>query len=218
MPNNPSDRAEWHTLKTHADSCRSRSIASLFDNDPERAKGFSRTIGGLFIDFSKQNISDETLSLLLALAEACDVEGWRDKMMSGEKINTTENRAVLHTALRAPESETVLVDGENIVPKIHAALSDMQDFTQAVRNGQKTGTNGRPFETVVHIGIGGSDLGPRMVCAALKGRQDSGPEVRFVSNIDGYDIAAALNDLDAETPCSPSRPKPSRRRKPWPTP
>lgn len=157
-------------------------------------------VGDLYIDYSKNLVTDETLRLLRDLAAATDVFGLRDAMFRGEKINITENRAVLHTALRAPRDAVIEVDGENVVPKVHAVLDKMSDFAQRVRSGEWTGHTGKRIKNVVNIGIGGSDLGPAMAYEALRAFTDRDLTVRFVSNVDGADLHEATRDLDpAET-------------------
>jgi glucose-6-phosphate isomerase len=152
---------------------------------------------GIYLDYSKNRITDETLKLLLRLAEECDLRARIDAMFRGEKINVTENRAALHVALRAPRDTSILVDGENVVPKVHAVLDRMSTFAGSVRSGAWKGHTGKPIRAVVNIGIGGSDLGPVMAYEALKYYSDRSLTFRFVSNVDGSDLAEAVHDLDA---------------------
>jgi glucose-6-phosphate isomerase len=175
-------------------------LRRLFADDPGRAARFTATGAGLFLDYSKHRITDETLSLLLDLARAAGVESRRDAMFAGERINVTEDRAVLHTALRAPAGERVLVDGHDVVPDVHAVLDRMSSFALRVRGGDWTGFTGRRIRNVINIGIGGSDLGPAMATEALRHYSERSMRFRFVSNVDGTDLREATTDLDpAET-------------------
>ncbi|UGQ12612.1 glucose-6-phosphate isomerase [Yinghuangia sp. ASG 101] len=192
-------RPEWAALRGHHDeTLRSAHLRELFAADPGRARRYRVRVGDLYIDYSKHLVTDETLGLLRALAEACDVAGLRERMFRGEKINTTEDRAVLHTALRAPRDAVVEVDGHNVVPDVHAVLDKMAAFADQVRSGAWTGHTGRPIRNVVNIGIGGSDLGPAMAYEVLRTFADRALTVRFVSNVDGADLHEAVRDLDAE--------------------
>ncbi|MFF9263521.1 glucose-6-phosphate isomerase [Streptomyces longwoodensis] len=192
-------RPEWAALEDHRAHWQAH-LRELFAADPGRAERYVVRVGDLRIDYSKHLISDETLSLLQELATATDVFGLRDAMFRGEKINITEHRAVLHTALRAPADPVVEVDGENVVPAVHAVLDRMADFSERVRSGEWTGHTGRRIRTVVNIGIGGSDLGPAMAYEVLRPYTDRELTVRFVSNVDGADLHEATRDLDpAET-------------------
>jgi glucose-6-phosphate isomerase len=176
------------------------SLRELFAADPGRAERYVVHAGDLRVDYSKHLITDETLALLLELAAATDVFGQRDAMFRGERVNITEGRAVLHTALRAPRGAVVEVDGENVVPAVHAVLDRMAAFADRVRSGDWTGHTGRRIRNVVNIGIGGSDLGPAMAYEALRAYTDRSLTVRFVSNVDGADLHEAVRDLDpAET-------------------
>ncbi|MGA5036357.1 glucose-6-phosphate isomerase, partial [Streptomyces capoamus] len=177
------DRPEWTALARHAQD-RPR-LRDLFAADPGRAERYVVRVGDLHIDYSKHLITDETLALLRELAAATDVFGLRDAMFRGEKVNLTEDRAVLHTALRAPRDAVVEVDGENVVPKVHAVLDRMAGFAERVRSGAWTGHTGKRIRNVVNIGIGGSDLGPAMAYEALRAFTDRDLTVRFVSNVDG---------------------------------
>ncbi|WP_329527912.1 glucose-6-phosphate isomerase [Streptomyces sp. NBC_01462] len=203
MPDTPklTRRPEWVALEDHrADGMLHTRLRDLFATDPARAERYVVQVGDLRIDYSKHLITDETLALLQELAVATDVFGLRDAMFRGEKINVTEGRAVLHTALRAPRDAVVEVDGENVVPAVHAVLDRMAGFAERVRSGEWTGHTGRRIKNVVNIGIGGSDLGPAMAHDALRSFADRGLAVRFVSNVDGADLHEAVRDLDpAET-------------------
>ncbi|WP_435232500.1 glucose-6-phosphate isomerase [Streptomyces althioticus] len=195
----PTRRPEWAALEQH----RAQGVPGLrelFDTDPSRAERYVVHVGDLRIDYSKHLVTDETLRLLRELAAATDVFGLRDAMFRGERINTTEDRAVLHTALRAPRDAVVEVDGENVVPAVHAVLDRMADFADRVRSGEWTGHTGRRIRNVVNIGIGGSDLGPAMAYEALRAYTARELTFRFVSNVDGADLHEATHDLDpAET-------------------
>ncbi|MGW3410025.1 glucose-6-phosphate isomerase [Streptomyces sp. NPDC000888] len=194
-------RPEWVALEDHrAGALLHPQLRELFASDPARAERYVVRVGDLRIDYSKHLITDETLALLQELATATDVFGLRDAMFRGEKINTTEDRAVLHTALRAPRDAVVEVDGENVVPAVHAVLDEMAGFALRVRSGEWTGHTGKRIRNVVNIGIGGSDLGPAMAYEALRAFTDRELTVRFVSNVDGADLHEAVRDLDpAET-------------------
>ncbi|MFI5473354.1 glucose-6-phosphate isomerase [Streptomyces cacaoi] len=192
-------RPEWTALKDHRARWQAH-LRELFAADPERAERYVVRVGDLRIDFSKNLVTDETLALLRELAAATDVFGLRDAMFRGDKINITEDRAVLHTALRAPADAVVEVDGENVVPQVHAVLGRMSGFAERVRSGEWTGHTGRRIRNVVNIGIGGSDLGPAMAYEALRAYTDRSLTFRFVSNVDGADLHEAVHDLDpAET-------------------
>ncbi|MFI5822238.1 glucose-6-phosphate isomerase [Streptomyces rishiriensis] len=195
-------RPEWTALEEHraAPPLQRPQLRELFAADPSRAERYVVRVGDLRIDYSKHLITDETLALLRELASATDVFGLRDAMFRGEKINVTEDRAVLHTALRAPRDAVIEVDGENVVPEVHAVLDRMSDFADRVRSGEWTGHTGRRIRNVVNIGIGGSDLGPAMAYEALRTFAARELTLRFVSNVDGADLHEALRDLDpAET-------------------
>ncbi|MGW4289339.1 glucose-6-phosphate isomerase [Streptomyces sp. NPDC004673] len=191
---------EWAALEEHREGFGGTSLRELFAADPERGRTYTVQVGDLYIDYSKQLVDDEALRLLRELAVATDVFGQRDAMFRGERINTTEDRAVLHTALRAPRDAVVEVDGENVVPAVHAVLDRMAGFVDRVRSGEWTGHTGKRIKNIVNIGIGGSDLGPAMAFEALRPFTDRGLTVRFVSNVDGADLHEAVRDLDpAET-------------------
>ncbi|MGW0188413.1 glucose-6-phosphate isomerase, partial [Streptomyces sp. NPDC003362] len=192
-------RPEWTALEDHRAAWQAH-LRDLFAEDPGRAERYVVRVGDLRIDYSKQLITDETLELLRELAAATDVFGLRDAMFRGEKINNTEGRAVLHTALRAPREAVIEVDGENVVPAVHAVLDKMSAFAERVRSGEWTGHTGKRIRNVVNIGIGGSDLGPAMAYEALRPYTARDLTVRFVSNVDGADLHEAVRDLDpAET-------------------
>ncbi|MFF3556969.1 glucose-6-phosphate isomerase [Streptomyces tsukubensis] len=191
---------EWTALGKHREQVGGTGLRELFAADPERGRRLTLRVGDLHLDYSKHLVTDETLALLRQLAAATDVAGLRDAMFRGEKINTTEGRAVLHTALRAPRDAVIEVDGENVVPGVHAVLDRMADFSGRIRSGEWTGHTGRPIRNVVNIGIGGSDLGPAMAYEALRAYTSRELTLRFVSNVDGADLHEAVRDLDpAET-------------------
>ncbi|MFF7337119.1 glucose-6-phosphate isomerase [Streptomyces sp. NPDC008163] len=192
--------AEWQTLAGHREKLGGASLRELFAADPARGSGYVLRVGDLHLDYSKHLVTDETLTLLRELAAATDVFGLRDAMFRGDKINTTEDRAVLHTALRAPREAVIEVDGENVVPAVHAVLDKMAAFSDRIRSGEWTGHTGRPIKNIVNIGIGGSDLGPAMAYEVLRSFTDRSLTFRFVSNVDGADLHEAVRDLDpAET-------------------
>ena len=193
-------RPEWQALRAHAEARGQRHLRELFAADPSRGERLTAEAVGLYMDFSKQRVDDETLHLLRALAEACDLAGRTRAMFEGGKINTTEGRAVLHTALRAPAHASVEVDGENVIPGVHAVLERMAAFADRVRSGAWLGHTGKPIRNVVNIGIGGSDLGPVMAYEALRHYSRRDMTFRFVSNVDGIDFVEATHGLDpAET-------------------
>jgi glucose-6-phosphate isomerase len=191
---------EWTALAEHREQLGEVRLRELFGADPGRAERYVVRVGDLRIDYSKHLVTDETLRLLRELAVATDVFGLRDAMFRGERINVTEDRAVLHTALRAPRDAVIEAGGENVVPKVHAVLDRMAGFAGRVRSGEWTGHTGRRIRNVVNIGIGGSDLGPAMAYEALRAFTDRDLTLRFVSNVDGADLHEALRGLDpAET-------------------
>ncbi|MFE0732479.1 glucose-6-phosphate isomerase [Streptomyces antibioticus] len=191
---------EWTALAKHREELGEVRLRELFAAEPGRGSGYTVRVGDLHIDYSKHLVTDETLRLLRELAAATDVFGLRDAMFRGERINTTEDRAVLHTALRAPREAVIEVDGENVVPAVHAVLDKMAGFADRVRSGAWTGHTGKRIRNVVNIGIGGSDLGPAMAYEVLRSFTDRDLTVRFVSNVDGADLHEAVRDLDpAET-------------------
>jgi glucose-6-phosphate isomerase len=192
-------RPQWTALEDHRAEWHAH-LRDLFAADPERADRYAVRVGDLRIDYSKHLVTDETLALLQELATATDVFGLRDAMFRGDRINLTEDRAVLHTALRAPRDAVIEVDGENVVPGVHAVLDRMSDFADRVRTGAWTGHTGKRIKNVVNIGIGGSDLGPAMAYEVLRPYTDRELTFRFVSNVDGADLHEATRDLDpAET-------------------
>ncbi len=196
----PTQRPAWKALQDHYHKIKDLHLRSLFAEDPHRAERLSVERLGIYLDYSKNRITDETLRLLLNLAETSGLRVRIEAMFRGEKINITEQRAVLHVALRAPKDASILVDGANVVPEVHAVLDKMADFANRVRSGEWKGYTGKRIRNIVNIGIGGSDLGPMMAYEALKHYSDRNLTVRFVSNIDGTDIAEATRDLDpAET-------------------
>ncbi len=188
---------EWASLVEYAERVRDVHLRDLFAADPARGQRFTLETGDLFLDYSKHRIDDETLRLLVAVAEVAGVRERAEAMFRGERINTTENRAVLHTALRAPREDSLIVDGADVVAPVHEVLDRMAGFADAVRSGSWTGHTGRAIRTVVNIGIGGSDLGPHMAYEALRDFSDRRLTARFVSNVDGTDIWEATHDLDA---------------------
>src|SRR5467141_3604671 len=189
-------RHAWKDLGTHYKKVKEVHLRQLFADDPKRGVRMTAEALGLFLDYSKNRITAETVNLLLKLAEESRLRERIDAMFSGEKINITEKRAVLHTALRAPRGASIVVDGENVVPKVHAVLDRMADFANRVRGGEWKGHTGKRIRNVVNVGIGGSDLGPVMAYEALKYYADRTMTFRFVSNIDGTDFAEAVHDLD----------------------
>lgn len=189
---------QWSALGKHREQLGETRLRELFADDPARATRYTLQVGDLYLDYSKHLVTDETLTLLRDLAAATGVAELRDAMFRGEKINTTEDRAVLHTALRAPRDAVIEVDGENVVPGVHAVLDKMASFAEKVRSGEWLGHTGRPVRNIVNIGIGGSDLGPAMAYEALKSFTDRELTVRFVSNVDGADLYEAVQDLDAD--------------------
>jgi glucose-6-phosphate isomerase len=196
---NISATAAWAALRRHHDQIANTHLRQFFADDPDRGTEFTVTVGDLYIDYSKHRITRETLKLLIDLARTANLEQRRDKMFAGAHINTSEDRAVLHTALRLPRDVKLVVDGQNVVENVHAVLDAMGDFTDRLRSGEWTGATGKRIATVVNIGIGGSDLGPVMVYRALRHYADAGIKARFVSNVDPADMTATLADLDPAT-------------------
>ena len=193
-------RPEWQALTTHHAQVRNLHLRELFAQDAKRGTRLTAEGAGLYLDYSKHRVTDETLALLLKLAAACGLEERRAAMFRGDKINVTEKRAVLHVALRAPRGTTIRVDGADVVPEVHAVLDRMAAFSERVRSGAWTGHTGKRIRTVVNVGIGGSDLGPVMAYEALRHYSQRDLACRFVSNVDGTDFAEATHDLDpAET-------------------
>ena len=192
--------AVWRALEDHQRAMKARPLRTLFADDPARGERMTAEAAGVFLDYSKNRIDDETLRLLIELAEQSGLRARIDAMFRGDKINVTEDRAVLHVALRAPRGASILVDGKNVVPEVHAVLDKMADFAQRIRSGQWKGHTGKRIRNIVNIGIGGSDLGPVMAYEALKHYSDRAMTFRFVSNVDGTDFVEATRDLDpAET-------------------
>jgi len=193
-------RAAWKALTSHYKQVKKLHLRELFAEDPKRGRRFTIEAAGLFLDYSKNRVTDKTLKLLVELAEGAGLRSAIDAMFRGEKINVTEQRAVLHVALRAPKGQTIAVDGKNVVPEVHAVLDRMADFADRVRSGAWKGHTGKRIKNIVNIGIGGSDLGPVMVHEALKHYSDRRLNIRFVSNVDGADFVEATRDLNpAET-------------------
>ena len=189
----------WNALVRHHDELGSKHLREFFDEDPARGRELTLTVGDLYVDYSKHRVTRETLKLLVDLAKAANLEAKRDAMFSGVHINTSEDRAVLHTALRLPRGAELVVDGQDVVADVHAVLDAMGDFTDRLRSGEWTGATGKRITTVVNIGIGGSDLGPVMVYQALRHYADAGISARFVSNVDPADLVAKLDGLDPAT-------------------
>jgi glucose-6-phosphate isomerase len=189
-------RQAWKALEAHSKEIQKSHLRNLFADDPKRGEQLTVEGLGIYFDYSKNLITDETLKLLLQLAEESGLRARIDAMFRGEKINVTEKRAVLHVALRAPRGTSIVVDGENVVPEVHAVLDKMTDFSNRVRSGAWKGHTGKRIRNVINIGIGGSDLGPVMAYEALKHYSDRNMTFRFVSNVDGTDFAEAVRDLD----------------------
>ncbi len=194
-----SSTPEWQALQQHWQQMRARHMRDLFAADPARAERMTADAAGLHLDYSKHIATDETLRLLFDLARAVDLERWRERMFSGEHINVSEDRAVLHTALRNRSGERVLVDGEDVMPAVEGVLARLRDFSERVRSGEWKGHTGKAIADVVNIGIGGSNLGPKMVCEALKPYQSERPRPHFVSNVDGTHLAETVRRLNPET-------------------
>ena len=193
-------RKSWKALAAHQRQTSNATLRKLFAADPGRGERMTATADGLFLDYSKNRVTRQTLKLLLALAKDCGLKARTKAMFSGEKINITENRAVLHVALRAPRGARILVDGKNVVPEVHAVLDKMEAFSKRIRSGAWKGFTGKRIANIVNIGIGGSDLGPVMAYEALRDYSDRNLAFRFVSNVDGIDFVEAVHDLDpAET-------------------
>ena len=193
-------RPAWKALAAHHKQIQKLPLRKLFAEDAKRGQRFTAEAAGLFLDYSKNCVTEKTLKLLLQLAKESSLREKIDAMFRGEKINVTENRAVLHVALRAPKGETILVDGKNVVPEVHAVLDKMTAFSNRVRSGEWKGHTGKRIKNIINVGIGGSDLGPVMAYEALKHYSDRSLTFRFVSNVDGIDFVEATHDLDpAET-------------------
>ncbi|MCX6149478.1 MAG: glucose-6-phosphate isomerase [Ignavibacteriales bacterium] len=189
----------WQNLKKHQKKISKIHMRDMFKEDPKRFEKFSLKVNDILLDYSKNRITEETMNLFIQLAEFSDLKAWTQKMFSGEKINFTEGRAVLHTALRNRSNKPVYMDGKNVMPDINSVLNHMREFSNSVRSGEWKGYSGKPIIDVVNIGIGGSDLGPVMVTEALKPYSDSGLNVHFVSNIDGTHLAEVLKNIKPET-------------------
>jgi glucose-6-phosphate isomerase len=189
-------RKAWKALTAHYKKISKVHLRKLFADDPKRGERLTLEAAGIFLDYSKHRINDQTIKLLLQLADESRLRERIDAMFSGEKINITENRAVLHVALRAPKGSSIIVDGENVVPGVHAVLDKMSSFCDRVRSGAWKGHTGKRIRNIINIGIGGSDLGPVMAYEALKSYSDRSLTFRFVSNVDGTDFAEAVRDID----------------------
>ena len=199
-PRSTSRHAAWQALQAHYEVMCDLHLRNLFAHDPRRGEHMTAEVAGVYLDYSKHRVNDETIKLLIELAEHSGLRARIDAMFRGEKINVTEHRAVLHVALRAPRGASILVNGKNVVPEVHAVLDKMADFSNRVRGGQWKGHSGKRIRNVINIGIGGSDLGPVMAYEALKYYSDRAMTFRFVSNVDGTDFVEATRDLDpAET-------------------
>src|SRR5512141_80902 len=192
-------RPAWKALTAHYKKARGLQLRGLFADDPKRGDRMAAEAAGLYLDYSKNRVTDETLRLLFQLAEESGLRAKIDAMFRGDKINVTEDRAVLHVALRAPKGTSIVVDGQDVVPQVHAVLDKMAAFSTRVRNGEWKGHTGKPIRNVINIGIGGSDLGPVMAYEALRHYSERDLTFRFVSNVDGTDIVEATRDLDPET-------------------
>ena len=191
------ERPAWKALEAHYQQIREVHLRSLFSEDPSRGERFTLEAAGIFLDYSKNRITQETLKLLLQLAEQSGLRDRIEAMFTGQKINITENRAVLHVALRAPKDESIVVDGENVVPAVHSVLDKMSAFSNRIRSGEWKGHTGKRIRNVINVGIGGSDLGPVMAYEALRFYSERDMTFRFVSNVDGTDFAEAVQGLDA---------------------
>src|SRR3954471_6056408 len=192
-----SRHAAWQALADHYETMRGLQLRNLFADDPARGERMTAEAAGVYLDYSKNRVNAETLKLLIELAQQAGLRARIDAMFRGDKINITENRAVLHIALRAPKGTSIIVDGKNVVPDVHTVLAKMADFANRVRSGQWKGHSGKRIRNIVNIGIGGSDLGPVMAYEALKYYSDRAMTFRFVSNVDGTDFVEATRDLDA---------------------
>jgi transaldolase len=190
------ERPAWQALQTHYETIRHLHLRQLFADDPDRGERLTAEAEGIYLDYSKNRVTDETIQLLIELAEACGLRERIDAMFRGEAINVTEKRAVLHTALRVPKTEHIVVDGVDVVPEVHGVLDRMAAFARQVRSGEWRGYTGQPIRNIINIGIGGSDLGPVMAYEALRHYSQRDLTLRFVSNVDGTDFAEATQDLD----------------------
>ena len=199
MPATPlRERKAWQALERHYAEISGAHLRDLFAADPGRGERLTAQASGIYLDYSKNRVTDETMALLVELAEESGVPARRDAMFRGEHINVSENRAVLHTALRLPATATLVVDGQDVVADVHAVLSRMRDFASRVRSGEFKGYTGKPIKNVINIGIGGSDLGPVMAYEALRHYCTRDITFRFVSNVDSTDFAEAVRDLSAD--------------------
>src|SRR5580658_77242 len=192
------DSAAWKALADHVGGMKSVHLRDLFARDPARFERFSLEVDDLLLDYSKNRVSAETMGLLFALAKQAQVFPWRDKMMSGERINRTEDRAVLHVALRNRSNRPIAVDGKDVMPEVNGVLAKMRAFTESVRSGAWKGHTGKRIKDIVNIGIGGSDLGPAMASLALKPYWQPGMRAQFVSNVDGAHLAEAVAEVNPE--------------------
>jgi len=191
-------KAAWQALQEHHLKIKDMHLRKLFEDDPRRGERLTAQAIGIYFDYSKHRITDETLKLLFQLAKESGLQGRMDAMFRGEKINITENRAVLHVALRAPSKQSIIVDGKDVIPQVHAVLEKMANFSTKIRSGDWKGHTGKPIRNIINVGIGGSDLGPVMAYEALKHYSKREMTFRFVSNIDGTDFVEATRDLDPE--------------------
>ncbi|MCI5059869.1 MAG: glucose-6-phosphate isomerase [Alphaproteobacteria bacterium] len=200
MSNNPTHKPEWAELQKHSQNLMSHSIADLFESDPDRVDQFSFDLDGLFVDFSKQHMTRDALDTLINLSRRCSIEEKRDEMFAGGIVNTTENRAVLHTALRRAKTDEVFVGEHNVIPEIHTTFKHIQKFSEKIRLGNYKGETGKPIKHIVSLGVGGSELGPRLVCNALDTeKQDKDAlKIHFVSNIDPVDISRVFKNCPPE--------------------
>jgi glucose-6-phosphate isomerase len=206
------DRPAYAALAEHYAKIEDRHLRELFDEDPGRGERLRAEGAGLYLDYSKNRVTDETLSLLLQLAEQSDLEQRRNLMFGGAPINVSENRSVLHVALRMPRDSSLVVDGVDVVAQVHKVLDRMAAFADQVRAGRWKGHTGKPIRNIVNVGIGGSDLGPVMAYEALRYYTDRDLTFRFVSNVDSTDFVEATRDSSPRRPCSSCRP---RRSAPW---
>src|SRR5437868_4292933 len=195
----PIQRKAWQALQQHFEEMKSIHMRDLFKQDPQRFDKFSLKFNDIFLDFSKNRITEKTLGLLYDLARESDLAGWTEKMFTGQKINTTEDRAVLHVALRNRSNRPIKVDGQDVMPEVNAVLRHMKEFSEVIRSGAWKGYTGKAITDVINIGIGGSDLGPVMATEALRPYSKPGLHVHFVSNIDGTHMAETLKKVNPET-------------------
>ncbi|HYG32140.1 MAG TPA: glucose-6-phosphate isomerase, partial [Methylophilaceae bacterium] len=197
--NNPTELPVWQQLVAHQEKIFPLHMRDMFAEDEQRFEKFSLTFGDLLLDYSKHRITEETMRLLFQLAREREVEGWRERMFTGEKINFTEHRAALHTALRNRSNTPVYVDGKDVMPEVNRVLAQMRTFTEQIRSGSWKGYSGKRITDIVNIGIGGSDLGPVMACTALKPYASPDLRAHFVSNIDGTHLAQVLEQCQPDT-------------------